>query len=648
VLATCRATGDATDESIICELVNMKVLDAKSVLQGRYIIDHLIGKGGMGEVYLAVDKRLGHQVALKRTFFTDDEVLAAAFEREARTLASLRHPVLPKVSDHFTENAEQFLVMEYIAGEDLSKRIELSKKAFPMNWVLFWADELLEALAYLHSQNPSIIHRDIKPQNLKLTSDNHIILLDFGLAKNNAGAAINSTGSVVGYTPHYASMEQIRGLGTTPQSDIYSLSATLYQLLTNVIPPDALKRADDIVNGRPDSIAPLFSLNPTISVAISDVILRGMALRAPERFANAREMQKALREAYASVQDVANANADTVAFSVGEQQPQSQMNTEQFVAPGIPLGETAGMNVQDFDTSNVSISPAPELGATISVEAYHEPVSDKTEVMVPIGDKTEVMPPIGEKTEVLPNFLTMSPGSTVTPNGSNETPEHLDNVNATVPFISFDNKTDSVVPEANFSENIQSTFTPPPFVAEEVSVVSQPTIQPKAKKKSSSFAFAILGGIGLLGVLLIGGGFGAWYYIENGGSAVAVDPTPKPTPISTPSPEPTIEVNNPDSNSSTVESNSNSGSLGNSQVSTPTPTPEIVDTKATPIDKPTPGNDKPVATPVPVKTVVPTTIVPTTPRPTPVVTVSQKPPVTPKPKTPKPTPTKGGRTDILQ
>jgi hypothetical protein len=323
------------------------------------------------------------------------------------------------------------------------------------------------------------------------------------------------------------------------------------------------------------------------------------------------------------------------------------MNTEQFVAPGIPLGETAGMNVPDFNTANVSVSPAPELSATISVEEYHEPISDKTEVMMPIGDKTEVMPPLGEKTEVLPNFLTVPPVSTLTPNGTHETPEYSDNINATVPFISFDNKVDSFVPGANATENIQSTFTPTPFVAESESGVSNPTIQPKSKKKSSGFAFAILGGIGLLGLLLVGGGFGAWYYIENSDSSVVVDPTPSPTPISTPistpSPEPTIEANNSASNSSTVDSNSNSGSIGNSQMSSPTPTPEIVDTKPTPIDKPTPGNDKPAATPVPIKTVVPTT-----PRPTPIVTASQKPPATPKPKTPKPTPTKGGRTDILQ
>src|SRR5829696_9764284 len=104
----------------------MKSLAPNTLLQNRYLIVHLIGKGGMGEVYLAVDQRLGSAMALKRTFFKDDEMLKAAFEQEAKTLARLRHPVLPKVSDHFTENDVQYLVMEHISGDDLGKRLELA------------------------------------------------------------------------------------------------------------------------------------------------------------------------------------------------------------------------------------------------------------------------------------------------------------------------------------------------------------------------------------------------------------------------------------------------------------------------------------------------------------------------------------------
>src|SRR5215211_3490265 len=280
----------------------MKPLAQNTLIQNRYLVVHLIGKGGMGEVYLAVDQRLGSAVALKRTFFAGDEMLANAFEREARTLARMRHPVLPKVSDHFGEGEEQYLVMEHIAGDDLAKRLEAAQKPFPVSWVMFWADQLLDALSYLHSHEPPIIHRDIKPQNLKLTDENHIILLDFGLSKISTGqthiSASGSTGSVVGYTPHYAPMEQIRGVGTNARSDIYSLSATLYQLLTNTVPPDALSRADTMLNGSPDSLQPPVSLNPEIPKTVSDVIFKGMEVSQDRRWGNAREMQKALRKAF--------------------------------------------------------------------------------------------------------------------------------------------------------------------------------------------------------------------------------------------------------------------------------------------------------------------------------------------------------------
>ena len=284
----------------------MKPLAPNSMIQNRYLIVQMIGKGGMGEVYLAVDQRLGSAVALKRTFFNDNQTLGSAFEREARILGRLRHPVLPKVIDHFAENGDQFLVMEHISGDDLAKRLETAAEPFPLNWVMFWADQMLDALAYLHSHEPPIIHRDIKPQNLKLTDENHIVLLDFGLSKdfdtNSAGSALNSA-SVAGYSPHFAAMEQIRGTGTDARSDLYSFSATLYQLLTNTIPADALTRADALLGGQKDPIVPLNEINPAISPAISEVILKGAELRQDQRYSSAAEMQKALRRAFKQGKD---------------------------------------------------------------------------------------------------------------------------------------------------------------------------------------------------------------------------------------------------------------------------------------------------------------------------------------------------------
>ena len=318
----------------------MKPLAANTLLQNRYLIVHLIGKGGMGDVYLAIDQRLGSAVALKRTFFSGDEVFAAAFEREARTLARLRHNVLPKVSDHFIEEDTQYLIMEHIAGDDLAKRLEISRKPFPVDWVLFWADQLLDALSYLHSQEPPVIHRDIKPQNLKLTDDNSVVLLDFGLSKNTIGETrtATSTSSVVGYTPHFAPMEQIRGMGTNPRSDIYSLSATLYQLLTNLVPPETLVRAEALLGGNPDPLTPVIEINPEVSQAVSDVILKGMAVSQEKRFSDAREMQKALREVHAQIQsiDAKQINAFTTRANDGNSaDSQSNLHTNISFTPSI-------------------------------------------------------------------------------------------------------------------------------------------------------------------------------------------------------------------------------------------------------------------------------------------------------------------------
>ena len=144
------------------------MLAPDTVLQNRYRVIRLLGQGGMGAVYEATDERLDTTVALKETLFTDER-LRKQFEREARLLARMHHPALPRVSDHFAEGDGQFLVMQFIPGEDLSQMMALKKGPFPPDQVLTWGDQLLDALDYLHTQDPQIIHRDIKPQNLKLT-----------------------------------------------------------------------------------------------------------------------------------------------------------------------------------------------------------------------------------------------------------------------------------------------------------------------------------------------------------------------------------------------------------------------------------------------------------------------------------------------
>jgi serine/threonine protein kinase len=273
------------------------MIEPGKVLQQRYRIEKQIGQGGMGAVYVATDERFGSRVAIKETLFMDDNY-RKAIEREARLLNSLKHSALPRVSDHFLEENVQFLVMEYISGEDLGHVMEENNHPFPVEQVMTWADQLLDALDFLHNQVNPVIHRDIKPQNLKVTPKGQIILLDFGLAKGNPTDAGHHTAakSIFGYSRNYASLEQIQGTGTDPRSDLYSLAATLYHLLTNRPPDDALTRAMAVLSHQPDPLMPANRIVPGIPAGVAAVLHSALALNAGQRPATADEMRTMLRE----------------------------------------------------------------------------------------------------------------------------------------------------------------------------------------------------------------------------------------------------------------------------------------------------------------------------------------------------------------
>ncbi len=219
------------------------MLTSGLLLNGRYQIVRMIGIGGMGAVYEALDLRLNTTVALKQTILSAQE--GASFEREAQILARLRHPSLPVVSDYFTEQHGQFLVMQYISGLELATLIQQHNASLPLPDILRWADQILDVLGYLHHQDPPVIHRDIKPHNLKLTAEGTIVLLDFGLAKQNRMVSMRTLGpsSIFGYTPQYAPLEQIQGSSTDQRSDFYSFGAILlrFSVLTqNLVPSNTI------------------------------------------------------------------------------------------------------------------------------------------------------------------------------------------------------------------------------------------------------------------------------------------------------------------------------------------------------------------------------------------------------------------------
>ncbi|MBI1297521.1 protein kinase [bacterium] len=271
----------------------MHLLENGTILRTRYEIVQLVGQGGMGAVYRANDKRLeGRICAIKEILpsllnaATEDDLAQTVeqFYQEASTLARLDHPNLPKVSDYFSEQGREYLVMDFVSGRDLHEVLGEAKrqdKKLSESQVLAWADQLLDAMIYLHNQEPPVIHRDIKPSNIKVTPQGRIKLVDFGLVKvmqpddNRTVTVVQGRGTAA-YTP----LEQYGGdTGHTDvRSDIYSVGATLYHLLAGVPPQDAKERFL-----RPGSLEPLRQLNPSVSARTERAIFQALATHPDER-----------------------------------------------------------------------------------------------------------------------------------------------------------------------------------------------------------------------------------------------------------------------------------------------------------------------------------------------------------------------------
>jgi serine/threonine protein kinase len=276
-------------------------LKAGEVLRGRYKIKRIIGQGGMGCIYLADDTRLlGRQCALKEV--EHDRTLTREiarqardqFSREATVLARLDHPNLPKVSDYFAIGEKDYLVMDFVPGKDLRTLMLEARQAktfLEETKVLFWANQLADALSYLHNQNPPILHRDIKPSNLKLTPTGLVKLVDFGLVKILAPGEVTITILQGQGTAIYTPLEQYGGDSghTDARSDIYSFGATLYHLLTNQPPAESRER---FIN--PQIFQVPSTINPRISIKTERSIMWAMELHPDDRPENIEQFRKSL------------------------------------------------------------------------------------------------------------------------------------------------------------------------------------------------------------------------------------------------------------------------------------------------------------------------------------------------------------------
>ncbi len=262
-------------------------LTTGTILMNRYYIEALLGQGGMGAVYRAVDQNLNLRVAVKENLDASPGA-QKQFGVEASLLARLSHPNLPRVTDHFfIPNQGQYLVMDYIEGEDLDEMVK-RLGVVQEEWAVSWLRQVCDALSYLHRQSPPIIHRDIKPGNIRVTPNGQAFLVDFGIAKLYDPVLATTLGAKA-VTPGFSAPEQYGGGLTDVRSDVYSLGATLYTALTGQTLPESVQRMVGAA-----SIRLPRQLNPQIAPQTESAILRAIEVATDRRFQTAAEFRAAL------------------------------------------------------------------------------------------------------------------------------------------------------------------------------------------------------------------------------------------------------------------------------------------------------------------------------------------------------------------
>ena len=256
-----------------------------SVIEGKYEILKLIGKGGMSKVYLAMDKRLNKQWAVKeiekRARDKNNEVVIQSAIAEANMIKKLDHPALPRIVDILDKDDVIYVIMDYIEGEPLSKVLD-EYGAQPQEQVIEWAKQLCDVLDYLHTNHPPIIYRDMKPANVMLKPDGNLKLIDFGIAREFKQENLADTVNLG--TKGYAAPEQFGGKGQTdPRTDVYCLGVTLYHLATGKNPSEP-----------PYEIYPIRHWNPQLSGGLEKIIQKCTQLNPDDRYQSCAELLYAL------------------------------------------------------------------------------------------------------------------------------------------------------------------------------------------------------------------------------------------------------------------------------------------------------------------------------------------------------------------
>lgn len=268
---------------------NSYTLPLGTEVQGRYKTQKVLGQGGFGVVYLAEDMRLYKSIALKQSI-PADESQVKQFAFEGRVLAQLQHQGLPDVFDIFIESDSMFMAMEYVEGLSLDEWMQAKGRTFTAAEAIHVMSQVCTTVAYLHTRKPNpIVHRDIKPPNIRITSNNKAVLVDFGLSKVHEAGKKTVRGAQ-GYSPHFSPPEQY-GAGTNARSDVYALGATMYFLLSGEVPPEAL--TDRLATGMP--VKPILSFCADLPVDVANMIHTALELDPRKRLASANKMAAVLR-----------------------------------------------------------------------------------------------------------------------------------------------------------------------------------------------------------------------------------------------------------------------------------------------------------------------------------------------------------------
>ncbi len=393
-----------------CSAELRDLLGRSMVLAKRYRITGVLGCGAMGAVYLAKDKRLVTRHWAVKEHRPDPRgstemlsQLSEQFLAEAGVMAQLDHPALPKVSDYFVERKREYLVMDYVEGEDLLTRLEKTGMPLLEEQVVDWSDQILDALAYLHAQKPRpIIHRDIKPANIRVTPAGRIKLVDFGLVKlldtSNPATMVELRGIV---TPAYSPLEQFPSSAdhTDSRSDVYALGATMYHLLTGTYPTDVQQRLV-----KPGSLKPPRRLNPQLSKHIERVMLRAMEIQPSERYQSAADMRRDLskqgRGVTASLPDI-KPIAGSVSSASGMKRILAFVAVIGVIAALVGISFMLITGTEEDDVTPQAVAVETQPAAPVAPAATNTPAPSQTpspaastaeEITVPTTTNTPTQP----------------------------------------------------------------------------------------------------------------------------------------------------------------------------------------------------------------------------------------------------------------